>query len=55
MGIMYGLGRFGDRRLQKGGPCCTVRWCRGPARVFADSRMAGRARCALPVFCTTGV
>jgi hypothetical protein len=24
--IEYGLGRFGDRRLEKGGPSCTRRW-----------------------------
>ncbi len=22
----YGLGRFGDRRLEKGGPFCTPAW-----------------------------
>src|SRR5256885_755979 len=30
--VSYELGRFGDRRLEKGGSCCTVRWLRGAAR-----------------------
>ena len=33
-GIEFGLGRFGDRRREKGGPICTRRWWRGPGRAF---------------------
>ena len=43
-GIEYGLGRFGDRRLEKGGPICTRLWLSVPARVFVASLAAGRAR-----------
>ena len=38
-----GLGRFGDRRLEKGGRRCTRRWCEGPVRVF-DALLGSRAR-----------
>jgi reverse gyrase len=26
--LSYGLGRFGDRRLEKGGPSCMPAWSR---------------------------
>ena len=35
-----GLGRFGDRRLQKGGPCCRRRWPSGLDRASAGWREA---------------
>jgi hypothetical protein len=52
--VAYGLGRFGDRRLEKGGPGCTGRWWRGPARVFVALAVTGRARCSFAGFFTTG-
>jgi hypothetical protein len=44
----YGLGRFGDRRLEKGGPFCMPAWWRraGEAFGFADLEGAGRERSA---------
>ena len=36
--IACGLGRFGDRRLEKGGPICTPRWSSGDRRAFGDWR-----------------
>lgn len=44
--IGYGLGRFGDRRLEKGGLVCTRRWFRIRAHVSAASAPVGRARCS---------
>jgi hypothetical protein len=47
-----GLGRFGDRRLEKGGRHYTQRWCEGPVRVFAAllgterGKFSSRASCA---------
>jgi hypothetical protein len=52
--VTYGLGRFGDRRLEKGGPGCMRRWWRGPARVFVVLAATGRARCSFAGFFTTG-
>jgi hypothetical protein len=53
-GIEYGLGRFADTRLEKGGPICMPRWLRGLARVFANSRSdAGRERFNSHAFCAT--
>jgi hypothetical protein len=52
--VAYGLGRFGDRRLEKGGPGCTGRWWRGPARVFVALAVTGRERCSFAGFFTTG-
>ena len=37
-GIEYGLGRFGDRRLEKGGPICMRHWWRGQALASDGSR-----------------
>jgi hypothetical protein len=51
-GMEYGLGRFGDRRLEKGGRCCTARWLRGLDRAFAVLAAGGRAKCNSGVFCT---
>ena len=52
-GVAYGLGRFGDRRLEKGGPDCIRRWWRGPAHVFVALAVTGRAKCSFADFFTT--
>jgi hypothetical protein len=54
-GVAYGLGRFGDRRLEKGGPGCTRRWWRGRARVSVALAVVGPARCSFVGFFTTGL
>ena len=43
-GIAYGLGHFGDLRLEKGGRVCTRRWWSGRGRVSAVLLGRGRAR-----------
>ena len=47
-----GLGRFGDRRLQKGGCFFTVGWLRSVGRVFrfCGSAAAVVGRCGSPAF-----
>jgi hypothetical protein len=53
MGIAFGLGRFGDRRLEKGGPRCMRPWFDG--LVLASDGLQGieprkfdsRAFCAM--------
>src|ERR1700687_3197730 len=52
--VAYGLGRFGDRLLEKGGPGCMRRWWRGRAPVFVALAVTGRARCSFAGFFTTG-
>jgi hypothetical protein len=53
-GMAYGLGRFDDVRLQKGGPIYTRRWSDGLAAVFASWRNAtGRAKYSSRAFCAT--
>lgn len=52
-GIDYGLGRFGDRRLEKGGPICMRRWSHARVRAFAGSAALGRGRCSSRAFCGT--
>jgi hypothetical protein len=52
--ISYGLGRFGDRRLEKGGLGCTRRSWRGRARVSVGLAVTGRARCSFAGFFTIG-
>jgi hypothetical protein len=52
--VAYGLGRFGDRRLEKGGLGCTRRWWRGRGRVFVVLAVVGRARCSFAGFFTIG-
>ena len=42
--IEYGLGRFGDRRLEKGGPCCTLASFKGRVRAFDASEEHGRGK-----------
>jgi len=50
--VAYGLGRFGDLRLEKGGPDCTRRWLGGQARVSAGLAVTVRARCSFAGFFT---
>ncbi|MEM1050274.1 MAG: hypothetical protein AAGL24_29250, partial [Pseudomonadota bacterium] len=49
------LGRFGDRRLEKGGRFCTNVLLRLAAVVFGSAGLAAvaRARSGLRVFCAT--
>jgi len=54
MGMEYGLGRFGDRRLEKGGFGCMRRWWLGPGRGFAGWAGRERGRCSSRVFCAIG-
>ena len=52
-GIEYGLGRFGDRRLEKGGPPFMRRWWHGRVRAFAGWQEHGPGRFNLPASCAT--
>jgi hypothetical protein len=54
MEIAFELGRFGDRRLEKGGRCCTVHWWQRQARAFAGWLDAGGARFSSIGFCAIG-
>lgn len=49
----FGLGRFGDRRLEKGGCSCTSAWLRWADAVcgFAGLAEPVRERFGLAVFC----
>jgi hypothetical protein len=49
------LGRFGDRRLEKGGPACSLGWYVSANRASASAEWVGiaLARYALPGFCVT--
>jgi len=51
-----GLGRFGDIRLEKGGPFCIGGWSRPPAAEFGFVGLVatGRARFGCFDFCTIG-
>jgi hypothetical protein len=40
----FGLGRFGDRRLEKGGPRSMLPWLSDPAAGFGGLRDVGRKR-----------
>lgn len=51
MTIEFGLGRFGDRRLEKGGPPSTLPLLSGPAVGFDDLRAVGRRKCGSGAFC----
>jgi hypothetical protein len=53
MGEEIGLGRFGDRRLEKGGCRCTRRWYEGPVRVFDALLGAERGKFSSRAFCAT--
>ena len=35
-GLRFGLGQFGDRRLEKGGSSCMRRWSHDQDRAFGD-------------------
>lgn len=48
-----GLGRFGDRRLEKGGRCFTRRWFDGPVRVFDVLLVTERGKFSSRAFCAT--
>jgi hypothetical protein len=52
-GLSFGLGRFGDRRLEKGGQRCTRLWLRVRARAFGALEVRGRGRCSLRAGCAT--
>jgi hypothetical protein len=45
MPMEVGLGRFGDRRLEKGGRRCMRRWFEGLVRAFGALRGTERRRC----------
>ena len=49
------LGRFGDRRLEKGGRVCWLGWFVSANRVLASAAWVAiaPARCVLPGFCVT--
>jgi hypothetical protein len=52
-GIEFGLGRFGDRRLEKGGPCCMRPFMSDARLVFGGSVAADREKFSLRVSCAT--
>jgi hypothetical protein len=49
-GLEFGLGRFGDLRLEKGGRACTRRWLTGRGRASAGLAERERGRCSLRAF-----
>jgi hypothetical protein len=49
--IEYGLGQFGDRRLEKGGSLCMRRWLRVHVRASAGWREHARGRFNSRAFC----
>jgi hypothetical protein len=49
--IEYGLGRFGDGRLEKGGPSCMRPLLTGQARACAGLPERGRGKFSLRGFC----
>ena len=49
--VRYGLGRFGDRRLEKGGPICMPRWWRVRARVSVVLAADEPAKCSSHACC----
>jgi hypothetical protein len=51
MSMEVGLGRFGDRRLEKGGRRCMRRLFDGLVRAFGALQGTGRRRCGSHVFC----
>ena len=53
MSVEIGLGRFGDRRLEKGGPFYTRRWFDGLVRASDASQGTGHGRFGSRVFCAT--
>lgn len=53
--VEYGLGRFGDRRLEKGGRACTRLWLAILDRAFVVWAARGPVRFSSPAFCATGL
>jgi hypothetical protein len=53
MTMAVGLGRFGDRRLEKGGRHCMRPWFVGLVRAFGGWPGTGHGRFGLRVFCAT--
>jgi hypothetical protein len=51
MSLEVGLGRFGDRRLEKGGRRCMRPSFDGLVRAFDALQGTGRRRCGSRVFC----
>ena len=51
MSMDIGLGRFGDRRLEKGGRRCMLPSFDDRARAFVGLRGTGRGRSGSRVFC----
>jgi hypothetical protein len=51
MAVEFGLGRFGDRRLEKGGPRFTRRWSSDLAVVCGGLRGVGPRRFGSGAFC----
>ena len=51
MSMEIGLGRFGDRRLEKGGRRCMRPSFAGLVRAFGALQGTGRRRCGSRVFC----
>jgi hypothetical protein len=51
MGMEFGLGRFGDRRLEKGGRRCMRPWFAGLAPASGVLEEAEPRRCDLRAFC----
>ena len=53
-GMDYGLGRFGDARLEKGGPICMQRWLHDLARASGSWRgKVAPGRCSSHAFFAT--
>jgi hypothetical protein len=50
MSLEVGLGRFSDRRLEKGGRHCMRRWFDGLVRAFEDLQGTERRRFGSRVF-----
>ena len=53
--VAYELGRFGDGRLEKGGPCFTGLLWQKPVRASAGWQARGLARSGFTGFCATRV
>ena len=51
MAIEFGLGRFGDRRLEKGGSPCMLPLLSDPALGSGGLPGVGRKRCGSRAFC----
>jgi len=48
---VFELGRFGDRRLEKGGLFCTVPWLNGRVPASVGWRVVGAVRFSSTGFC----